>query len=399
MTAEAFRILTDPATQELIEAHLHDDPAAFALRYRSNGYPTAIVSAQLKYLQKSRRKLPSWHAARCIFPPRAYEQASSEAAAALKPYAGDTCLDLTAGLGVDSWHFGQHFRSVISLEADPELAAVTAWNLRRLGCPAVQVHAVPAGRFLEAYSGPPFDLIYADPDRRTAGGARVHSLHDSSPDLPALLPRLRELGKRLVFKLSPLFDLAEAARVLPDLARLAVLSVDGEVRELLAELAPGAAPAQPEIAVWMHAPGGPRRFTCLPAPQPAPGAAAATAGWIAEPDAAFYKARALASLLAGYDPGLAASLNYPDGFIFCQEVPEEFPGRVFRILEALPYKPQALKQMLRARGIRALHVVQRHFPEGAAAIRQQLGIAEGGELFLICTQWAGKRWAYLAERC
>ncbi|MDX2285119.1 MAG: SAM-dependent methyltransferase [Bacteroidia bacterium] len=351
-------------------------------------------------MQKSRRKLPAWYEARCILPPRAYEQASSEAAAALKPYAGGTCLDLTAGLGVDSWHFGRHFRSVTALEADPDLAAVTAWNLRRLGCEAVQVHAVSAERFLASYHGPPFDLIYADPDRRTAGGARVHGLEDCSPDLPALLPRLCQLGKRLVFKLSPLFDLAEAARILPDLDRLAVLSVDGEVREVLAELAPGTAAGPPETAVWLHTPEGPRRFRIGPEAQPAaaPETQAAAYRYIAEPDAAFYKARGLASLLAGEYPGLAAVLNYPDGFAFCGEAPSGFPGRVFEVIEAVPYKPSALKALLRARGIRALNVVQRHFPEGAAAIRQQLGAAEGGELFLICTLWQGKRWAYLARR-
>ena len=131
MTREEFDTLCRADVRRAVEENLGRDPLAVALDRRTPH--AALVATQVKYLERARTKLPSYYAARCILPPRAFEQASSEACAAHKEPAGDTALDLTCGLGVDALALGRRFRRVVALERDPVLAAVAARNLRLLG--------------------------------------------------------------------------------------------------------------------------------------------------------------------------------------------------------------------------------------------------------------------------
>ena len=98
MTREEFDTLCRDDVRRAVEENLGRDPLAVALDRRTPH--AALVATQVKYLERARTKLPSYYAARCILPPRAFEQASSEACAAHKEPAGDAALDLTCGLGV-----------------------------------------------------------------------------------------------------------------------------------------------------------------------------------------------------------------------------------------------------------------------------------------------------------
>lgn len=189
------------------------------------------MATQVKYLERARTKLPSYRAARCILPPRAFEQASSEACAAHKAIEGDAVLDLTCGLGVDALALGRRFRRVVTLERDPVLAAVAAHNLRLLGAANVEVVCAAAEEYLTAATER-FDWVYADPDRRSRTGRKLVLLEDCSPDILRLQPAIRRCGARLCLKNSPLFDAAEALRLFPA-ARIEAVSLHGECKELL----------------------------------------------------------------------------------------------------------------------------------------------------------------------
>ena len=212
-----------------VEENLGRDPLAVALDRRTPH--AALVATQVKYLERARTKLPSYYAARCILPPRAFEQASSEACAAHKEPAGDAALDLTCGLGVDALALGRRFRRVVALERDPVLAAVAARNLRLLGAANVEVVCASAEEYLAATTER-FDWVAADPDRRSRTGRKLVRLEECSPDILRLLPAVRRVGARLCLKNSPLFDVDEALRLFPT-ARIEAVSVHGECKELL----------------------------------------------------------------------------------------------------------------------------------------------------------------------
>ena len=146
MTREEFDTLCRDDVRRAVEENLGRDPLAVALDRRTPH--AALVATQVKYLARAERKLPTYAAAQCILPPRAFEQASSEACAAHKCIGGDSVLDLTCGLGVDALFLSRRFRRVVTLERDPVLARIAAENFARLGAGNVEVVAAPAEEYL-----------------------------------------------------------------------------------------------------------------------------------------------------------------------------------------------------------------------------------------------------------
>ena len=113
MTAEEFDIVEDAGfRQKVLELESHS-PESLALTKKFSGkYPPALLATQVSLRQKAREKLPSWYEAGCVFTSRAMEQATNEAVTILKnTFQGKTFLDLTCGLGVDSWNFSKSFSS------------------------------------------------------------------------------------------------------------------------------------------------------------------------------------------------------------------------------------------------------------------------------------------------
>ena len=146
ITAEEYELLRSPELVRAVAGARHRDPLEVAMDRR---IPHArLVATQVKYLARAERKLPTYAAAQCILPPRAFEQASSEACAAHKCIGGDSVLDLTCGLGVDALFLSRRFRRVVTLERDPVLARIAAENFARLGAGNVEVVAAPAEEYL-----------------------------------------------------------------------------------------------------------------------------------------------------------------------------------------------------------------------------------------------------------
>ncbi|MCR4860277.1 MAG: hypothetical protein K5910_06410 [Bacteroidales bacterium] len=212
--------------------------------------------------RKLRRKLPEWadaDAARRAagldpleFPSAlSLEQCSSSATARYKAAvagraaAGGTLVDLTGGLGVDSWAFSKIFRQVIYYERDPELAAAAGRNFARLGASGIEVRCETVTPDTDL---PQAKLVYADPARRGAAGRKVFLLEDCSPDILPLLPKMLDKAPAVLLKLSPMADLTMLAQRLgPALREIHVVEHDGEVKELLCLLTRAAAPTEPTI--------------------------------------------------------------------------------------------------------------------------------------------------------
>ena len=206
--------------------------------------------------RKVARKLPSWAAAGAEVPTAlSLEQCSSEATARYK--AGlvsrivsggvETIVDITGGLGVDSWAFSQAAKRVVYFERDGELAAAAERNFARLGTAGIEVRCETVTPDTDL---PEADLIYADPARRSAAGRKVFLLEDCTPDILTLLPLLLRKAPAVLLKLSPMADLSMLSKRLGLVLReIHVVELDGEVKELLCLLRQDPAPEGPEIII------------------------------------------------------------------------------------------------------------------------------------------------------
>lgn len=376
-TPDEYELMACEEVRRAVIANLGRDPLEVALDGRVPHART--VATQVKYLQRAAAKIPSYRAAGCILPPRAYEQASSEACAAYRDLSGGSVLDLTCGLGVDAFCLARRFGRVVTLERDAGLAAVARENFRRLGVRNVEVVASDAESYL-ASCRERFDWVYADPDRRDADNRRLVRIEQCAPDVRALDARLRIAADRLCLKLSPLFDADEALRLYPR-ARVEAVSLQGECKEIVV-YDDGSGPSLSAAAVdrvRYTLPYAEARGELPPAGAFRPDAVR----WLVVPDVTLQVTRLVRRHLAGraYAPSNG-------GFGFAEERPEGVLGRIFAVEAIEPFDPKALRREREPRR----GYLRRDFPLSSERIAALTGIRPEGPVRLAFTQADGRLW-------
>lgn len=377
LTREEYQLLCNDEVREAIRANRHRDPLAVAM---DRTIPQArLVATQLKYLARAASKLPSYAEAMCVIPPRAFEQASSEACAAHKPIGGDRVLDLTCGLGVDAYFLRQRFREVVTLERNEVLAEVARENFRRLGADNITVITTDAESYV-ATCCESFDWIYADPDRRSEEGKKLVRLEDCSPNILQLLPRLGEIAPRLALKNSPIFDVDEARRLFPKSA-IEVVSLGGECKEVLLFTGEGIFPSLTATALDLA-----QSYTLSKEvePQKPPTFEPTSYRYLIQPDVALQKARLVRNHLAG--KGDCWSEN---GYGFATTKPEGILGRIYEIAAIEPFDPKQLKKSLKGQ---KAELLKRDFPMQIEELRRRIGVQAGNDLRLAFTKIGTSYW-------
>lgn len=389
MTLDDVMLLDTPELMALIDANVERDPNAVAL---DKHVPhAALVATQVKYLQRARHKLPSYYEVRAILPPLSFEQSSSETAAGRHEWNGELCVDLTCGLGVDTLYLSRRFSEVMTVESDPVLAAVARINFARLGAENITVVNLPSERFVAEFvaSGRRADMVYADPDRRSAQGRKMVRLEDCSPDMIALMPQLEMMTGCVAVKLSPMFDVVEAFRIFDGGCEVEVYSQRGECKEVTVVTGRDVK----KRVLCAHAEG--RGMFAVPYP---PADVVMTAGfepcyaYMLIPDVVLRKSRLVAVYAA-----LKLHRSYAtavDGYVFLNEIPSEGAiGRIFEIEYMERFDAVALKKKLRSAGVRSADIYVHAFPISAQDISRRLGIKEGGNSKLAFARINGLLWA------
>ena len=373
-------------------------------------------------------------------PPVPAKTAGDETIAASVPLG--TVLDLTGGLGVDSWALSQVAERVVYFERSEELAAAAGRNFQRLGAGNIDVRCETVTPQTEL---PEADLIYADPARRDAAGRKVFLLEDCTPDILTLLPMLLRKAPAVLVKLSPMADLAMLAeRLGPALREIHVVECDGEVKELLCLLLRDNPSPEPDIVlarltasrggILVHEATGGHGFAGATSPdvqqgdglrfrmseergaeavyaagvlpgdvllEPCPallkaGAfrlpcarwglrklAPSTHLYLAPTDVASSSSEAKSAPADRPAPGLCAS-KVGKGFMAAGGFGGYAPGnkyfKAWRVREVLPFGAAAFKALKR-RYPRA-DVTARNLPLGSAELQKRLSVASGGDVHI-----------------
>lgn len=378
LTLNDLDILRTEEVRRAIDENIERDPAKVAL---SKGVPhAALVATQVKYLQRARRKLPALYEARCILPPRAFEQCSSQESARRKPLSGGSVLDMTCGLGIDTMALAEHFERVVSIERDEVLAEVVRYNMSLLGIRNVEVVTASSEEYVTSTTEH-FDWVFVDPDRRSAEGKKMVCMEDCSPNVVALMPRLREISERVAIKLSPMFDCAEAFRLCSP-AEVEVVSIGGECKEV--NIYTNAERDMLRIAVigdgeWSF------DSEAMAAEPSAEAFAPEEYRYLLVPDVALQKARVAIAALKPY-----ASIWSNNGYAFARELPAEaLPARIYAIESIEPYRPKELKRRWKGEGV---EFMKRDCALSIDAVRRATATRPGGEGLFALTTIAGDTW-------
>lgn len=429
-------------TAEFIVAHRTDDPRQLALqasRFPDVDMPYAL--SQIQGWQAARRKLPSFAANQdIVYPPHlSMEQCSSEATALYKAEAVRRLLDsfkgeedasdkgceasmtdLTGGFGVDFYFVSRHFSRAQYTERNAELCQVVEHNLKVLGADNATVVCGDAVEQLQTIA--PQTLIFIDPARRDAHGARTFAISDCTPDVMELLPTLRRKARYVMIKLSPMLDWHKAVSDLhPLVTDVDIVAVDGECKELLLTLDMKRAEAHGDV----HKEDDEKnvdshdyvsvRCTDLPSssfafrytsdgsyaidvqhasqqdditPQSATLSpllsADHTPSYLYEPNASVMKAGCFRELELTFG---ARQISDNSHLFTSEQLVQGFPGRRFAVDTVTSFNKRQLKEALH--DVASANITVRNFPMTVAILRKKLKLKDGGDTYIFATTTAG----------
>lgn len=389
-------ILT-PEVQHYLRAHEAVPPADVALRKS----PFVTVSSlelaqQLDARQRCRKKLPRWYETPAIYYPEkiSVEQASSEATANYKAAlisSGQRIVDLTGGMGVDTFFFACTAKAVVHCETNKALSHIAQYNASQLGVDNVEFIVSDGLAYLEEQPVDRFDCIYLDPSRRVAQ-RKVFRLEDCEPDVIEAQDGLLQKAEKNIVKCAPLLDISAALERLHEVSEIHIISVDNECKELLFVRTRGF-DGVPQLVVAALQGGTKETLTFDITTEKT---AAAELGdpekYLYEPDAALLKSGAFKFIAQHY--GIRKLHAHTHLYTSSQRI-SDFIGKMYRVVNVVNYADFKKSKL-------PIHasISTRNFPLKVEALRQRHRIRDGGDEHLFfCTGMDGQLLVIFASKC
>ncbi|MCM4156770.1 class I SAM-dependent methyltransferase [Gramella sp. AN32] len=367
--------------QKFIRKNLKIDLSLLILK--GSPFPEVSIqelATQVQGLKISEKKFPLFfYTENILFPPKLnLEQASSELTALYKAslIEGNMGIDLTGGLGIDSYFISKKFESFIYCELNADLAKIASHNFNSLNAVNIRVEKEDALQVL-FQSKDKFDWVYADPARRNATGGKVFKLEDCEPNLVNNLAAIFKKTDKLLVKTSPLLDLQAGLKELKHVKEIHVVAIKNEVKELLWILEKGWQ-REPKIITINMEKNGEQKFKGttgqnLITPELAP-----PQNYLYEPNSAILKS-GLFNLIS---QKTGTKKLHQHSHLFTSENLKIFPGRSFQIIDIKEYKPSELKLLLKNK---KANITTRNFPDSVENIRKKFRIKDGGKDYIFFT--------------
>ncbi len=366
--------------QEYIQQHLHLDPTQLALKKSPfKEVSSQEIAEQLAGKKSAEKKIPEWHKNFGIhFPPKlALEQASSAQTAIFKSnlIEGKKIIDLSAGMGVDSYYFSKKADWVWHVERQKELSAIAAHNSEILGAKNIHFIAGDGIDYLQN-SKEKWDTIYVDPSRRVAG-KKFFKLSDCEPDVPALLDLFFEHAACVMIKTAPLLDITSGLSELRNVSDIHVVSVNNEVKELLWILRKESSVVEPNIHCVSLTSKGEQHFYFKMSGEKAMRLPyySDVKTYLYEPDSAWLKAACFKLITQRYQ---VDKLHQHTHLYTSEVLKKDFPGRIFKVEQVISYK-----EFAQSKEKRQANILVRNFPITAPELQKKHQIKDGGEQYLI----------------
>lgn len=369
--------LYTPEVKRFVLEHINDNVSNLALKSHGKiDAPMAFVLDQIKCRQKLKNKVAEWYNhPDLIFPDSMIgEQCSSEVTAAYKAdlVQGNTFLDLTGGLGVDTFFLSKKFKKGIYVEPDINKLTCVKYNFKLLGVKNIEFINSTAEDFLSV-NKKKFDLIYIDPSRRVES-KKIIGLEDSVPNVTQL--SLEKSADTVIIKTSPVMDIKLASRGLNCISEIHVISVKNDCKEVLYVLNENHPSNIFQVAInyngmklerledseSLHS----QRFS-------------KPLRYLYEPNASIMKFGMFGQLITQYSVG---KLHQNSHLFTSDDKIENFPGRIFKIISVVNYDRKGVSNVLKSK---KANVSTRNFPDSVDQIRKKLKLNDGGTSYLFAT--------------
>ncbi|WP_317195441.1 THUMP-like domain-containing protein [Zobellia russellii] len=339
------------------------------------------LAEQLESKKKCEKKLPTWFFSTNIYYPNKLniEQTSSEITAKYKAdlVSGKSLVDVTGGLGVDSYFFSQKIDQVHHCELDENLSEIATHNFKILNINNVITHAENGLDFLQKLKSR-IDWVYIDPSRRGDLKQRVFLLSDCLPNVVKNLNLLFSKSENILIKTAPLLDISAGINELDYIKEIHVIALDNDVKELLWVLKKGYQGSIKVKTINKTAKQDQGFDFELHAEKDAISEFSEPLTYLYEPNAAILKSGAFKII------GQATQLKklHTNTHLYTSDSLIDFPGRRFKIEHIFPYNKSALKKA----DIKNANITTRNFPESVDTIRKKMKIKDGGQIYLFFTK-------------
>jgi len=374
--------LLEKEVQAFIEEHLNDDLQQLALKgipYKN--IPVSKIIDQITGRKIAKNKFaPVFDRPGILFPPKIYlEQTSSFQTACYKAslVSGKSLIDLTGGLGIDTFSFSTKMESVIHCEKSSGLSEIARYNFFQIQQTKINCLTVDGIRFLKE-NQLLSDWIYIDPSRRDTQKKKVFLLEDCEPDVSTNLDLFFSKTNQILIKTSPLLDLSSGIRSLRYVYEIHVVAVDNEVKELLWILKKDKL-VSPKIItvninksqtqtfsfVWDEEIRVKTEFSPIKK-------------YLFEPNAAIMKSGGFKSFAKAY----SLLKLHPNTHLYTSDKLKTMPGRSFKVIESIPFDKKIIKVKLMHQ---KANITTRNFKMSVEDIRKKFDIADGGNWFVFFT--------------
>ena len=366
--------------QEFISNNLKTDLTKLILK--GSPFHTVTIqelATQIVSKKKSAKKLPSWFTTRnIIYPPKLnIEQSSSEITARYKSslVSGTSLIDITGGFGVDTYAFSKQEKEVTHCEINPDLSTIVAHNYKQLGVKNIRTISCDGIGYLKNASEN-FDCIYIDPSRRNEAKGKVFLLKDCLPNVPENLDFLFSKSNTILIKNSPILDITSTINELNFVKEIHIVAVDNEVKELLFLLEKDHAKnIQIKTINFQKETQQEFQFTSN---KEVVSSYSEPLTYLYEPNAAILKSGGFHQV----SQQLTVFKLHQHSHLYTSTKRIEFPGRVFKIEQVIPYDRKQLKKLVKDG---KANITTRNFPETVAQIRKKTTLKDGGHHYLFFT--------------
>ncbi len=367
---------------------LHENEDIHSLILQARKYPRIDMNIAIRQIRgrlAAKQKLPLWHENDDILYPEyiSLEQCSSQPTALYKLslFSGDTMIDLTGGLGVDTSFLSHNFRKVVYVERNKALAEITECNFKTLGLNHIEVVVAEAENYIGTIDDR-VDLIYIDPARRDDIGKKVVKIEDCSPNLLLLENVLKQKANKVLIKYSPMLDISQAVKELSNISEVHIVSYMNECKELL--FVQDRSVENPELTyrcINIKKDGSDDRFVFRREDEHVDISYTPNIGkYLYEPNTSILKAGAYKSIAHRYK---LSKLHANSHLYTSDNLVVDFPGRIFEVQDAISMNKQELKKTLT--GITHANITVRNFPLTVDDLRKRLKLKDGGSTYIFAT--------------
>ncbi len=385
-------------SQEVIDYILKNenvDPYTLALKNSPfSDVDMKVIARQIRGRKTAKKKFPFLLSVDQFRYPKKepLEQASSEITANFKSkfINGDSFVDLTGGMGIDSYLLGRNFQSCAYVEPNTDLYNSTCQNFKYLDFGHCVTYNSSCEEFLENNTKK-YDWAYIDPSRRIEG-KRKTSIYNYAPNLVKLQQKLGNITNNILVKLSPMQDISECVNVLDNIHKIWVISIRKEVKELLLHIKEGC-DLSPNISAVDIGKKGDVEFSHPFDTRACNIDIGRLKNYLYQPNSAIIKAE----LHNKYANTLGLEKLHTNTQLYTSNNHiEQFMGRVFLVKESINLNKKEIKRVLPKM---KANVITKNFPLSPQKVIDKYKLKEGGEdYFIALTGFDGKKIVAICER-